>query len=83
MVAHYQVLGEGGLMSLFDIFSDIKADISTAIACRKMIKAEQEMHEDVTAKDCKTIFDIIQYHDENSCDWQEAIEKVISDSETS
>ena len=75
MVAHYQVLGEGGFMPIFDIFSDIKADISTAIACRKMIKAEQLMHKDVTANDYKMLFDIIQYHDETGCDWQEAIEK--------
>lgn len=83
MVAHYQVPGEGGLMPLFDIFSNIKADISTAIACRKMIKAEREMYEDVTAEDYKMLFDIMQYHDENGCDWQEAIKQVISDSETS
>lgn len=69
-------------MSIFDIFSDIKADISTAIACRKMIKAEQQMHKDVTAKDYKMLFDIMQYHDETGCDWEAAIEKFTSDNQT-
>lgn len=82
MVAHYQVLGEGGLMPLFDIFSNIKADISTAIACRKMIKAEQQMHKDVTAKDYKMLFDIMQYHNETGCDWEAAIEKFTSENQT-
>ena len=69
-------------MPLFDIFSNIKADISTAIACRKMIKAEQQMHKDVTAKDYKMLFDIIQYQKETGCDWTSAIEKFTSEIKT-
>ncbi len=48
MVAHYQVLGEGGLMSLPGIFSrisDIKYSIATAIANRKMIALDKELDE--------------------------------------
>lgn len=82
-VAHYRkVSGEGVFMPIFDIFSDIKADIATAIACRNMKRAERNMHKDVSAKDYKMIFDIIQYQKETGCDWTSAIENFTTNSDT-
>lgn len=70
MVAHYQVLGEGGFMPLPGIFSrisDIKYCIATAIANRKMIALDKELDEyleetkniEVTPDDYKNFSTII------------------------
>lgn len=83
-VAHYRkVSGEGGFMPIFDIFSDIKADIATAITYRNMKRAERNMHPDVSVKDYKMVFDIIQYQKETGCDWNSAIGKFTAGIETS
>ena len=41
------------------------------------------MHKDVTANDYKMLFDIMQYHNETGCDWQEAIKKFTTNAQTS
>lgn len=62
-------------MPIFDIFSNIKADIATAIAYRNMKRAERNMHPDVSFKDYQMVFNIIQYQKQTGCDWKSSIEK--------
>ena len=70
-------------MPIFDIFSNIKADIATAIAYRNMKRVERNMHPDVSVKDYKMVFDIIQYQKKTGCDWNSAIGKFTAGIETS